>query len=53
MKRWIVPAVVIAALAVLAVRLRDSDRLPDSPEAALAAYFDAAGRGDDAEYLRW
>jgi len=51
-KKWLLPAGVIAALAVLAFVLRRGDRLPETPEAAVAAFFEAAGRGDDALYLR-
>lgn len=52
MKKWLLPAGVIAGLAVLAFVLRRGDRLPETPEAAVAAFFEAAGRGDDALYLR-
>jgi hypothetical protein len=51
-KKWALPAAVIAALVVLAVALRRGDRLPETPEAAVAAFFDAASRGDGAKYLR-
>lgn len=52
MKKWAPHAVVIAALVVLAVTLRRGDQLPQTPEAAVAAFFDAASRSDDALYLR-
>jgi hypothetical protein len=51
-KKWALHAGVIAALVVLALVLRRNDRLPETPEAAVAAFFDAASRGDDALYLR-
>jgi len=43
---------VIVALVVLAFLLRSRDRLPQSPEDTVSAFFDAAGRGDDDAYLR-
>ena len=52
MKKWALHAGVIAVLFVLALALRRGDRLPETPEAAVAAFFDAASRGDDAFYLR-
>jgi hypothetical protein len=47
------PSLVIAALlAVAALFLRGKGRLPESPEAAVQKFFDAAQRGDAAAYLR-
>jgi len=51
-KKWVLHAGVIAALVVLALVLRRGDRLPQTPEAVAAAFFDAASRGDDALYVR-
>jgi hypothetical protein len=51
-KKWVLHAGVIAALVLLALALRRGDRRPETPEAAVAAFFEAAGRGDDALYLR-
>ncbi|GAB6167395.1 hypothetical protein JCM19992_33950 [Thermostilla marina] len=42
----------VAALIVLAVVLQRRNRLPDSPERAVTAFFDAAEAGDDSAYLR-
>lgn len=52
MKKWALHAGVVAALVAIALLLRSRDRLPETPEAAVSAFFDAAGRGDDAGYLR-
>jgi len=43
---------VVALVATVAVVARRRGRLPETPEAAVNALFDAAGRGDDAAYLR-
>ncbi len=50
-KRLLQIAVVVALVAV-AFLLRGRDRLPQTPEDAVSAFFDAAGRGDDDAYLR-
>ena len=50
--KWIAHVIVLAALAAGALLLRNRDQRPDTPEATLSAFFDAAGRGDDASYLR-
>lgn len=52
MKKWALHAGVVVALVAMALVLRRSERLPETPEAAVADFFDAAGRGDDALYLR-
>ena len=52
MKKWALRAGVVAARVALALLLRGRDRLPETPEAAVAAFYDAAGCGDDAGYLR-
>ncbi len=52
MKPWLLGGLVVAGLVAAALVLRGRDRLPETPEAAVAAFFDAAGRGDDAAYLR-
>lgn len=44
--------VVVLALIAAAFLLRGRDWLPTTPEDAVSAFFDAAGRGDDAAYLR-
>lgn len=52
MKQWAPQVIVVVALAVLALYLRGGDRLPESPETAVASFFEAGGKGDDAAYLR-
>ncbi len=52
MKKFFPHVGVVAALVVLALVLRRGERLPQTPEAAVAGFFDAAGRGDDALYLQ-
>lgn len=52
MKRRGLYVAVVAALVALALTLRRTERLPETPEAVVAEFFDAAGRGDDALYLR-
>ena len=52
MKRWGLQIGLIAALVAAAFWLRARDRLPDTPEATVDAFFDTASRGDDAAYLR-
>jgi hypothetical protein len=42
----------IAAIVAAAFWFRARDRLPDTPEATIDAFFDTAQRGDDAAYLR-
>jgi hypothetical protein len=52
MKQRIAQVAVVAALVVTAFLLRGRERqLPETPEAAVNAFFDAAGRGDDEAYL--
>ena len=43
---------VIVALIALALAIRQRNRLPATPEAAVTEFFDAAGKGDDKAYLR-
>jgi len=43
---------VVVIIVLAAVLLRSRDRLPSTPEQAVADFFEAAGRGDDAAYLR-
>jgi len=52
MKKWIPHVLVVAALVLGAVLLRDRQQRPETPEATVAAFFDAAGQGDDESYLR-
>lgn len=52
MKTWAVRIGGVALVIAAAFLLRGGGRLPESPEAAVAELFDAAGRGDDAGYLR-
>jgi len=51
MNRRALQIVLVAVLVAAAVLLRGRDRLPETPEAAVNAFFDAAGRGDDKTYL--
>ncbi len=51
MRTWAVRIAVGVAVVAAALLLR-RDSLPESPEQAVADLFDAAGRGDDAGYLR-
>ena len=52
MKQRIVQVAVVIALVAAAVLQRGRERaLPETPEAAVNAFFDAAERGDDAAYL--
>jgi len=50
-KRALQIAVVLALIA-LAFALRGRGHLPQTPEDAVSAFFDAAGNGDDDAYLR-
>lgn len=50
--RYAVQAAVIVLIVALALFLRAGGTLPPTPEAAVDALFDAAGRGDDRAYLR-
>lgn len=50
-KRAIVPAVLILALAAVAILLRGKGRLSPTPDAAVNLLFQAARRGDAAVYL--
>lgn len=43
---------VAAVLVALAFVLRGRQDLPETPEATVSAFFDAAGRGDEDAYLR-
>lgn len=52
MKKWSLTIAVLVALVAAAFLLRARHRLPDTPEAAVSAFFDAASRGDDGVYLR-
>jgi len=53
MKKRALQVLVAAALVAAAFALRDGGRrLPETPEAAVKALFDAAGRGDEEAYLR-
>jgi hypothetical protein len=52
MKRWTSPLLLAIALITAAVLLRGRGRLPETPEDAVSALFDAAERGDAAGYLR-
>ncbi|MFZ5832179.1 MAG: hypothetical protein ACOY3P_19010, partial [Planctomycetota bacterium] len=49
--KWILRGALIAALLVAAILLRGRDELPETPEAAVNALFDAATAGDDRAYL--
>jgi hypothetical protein len=51
-RRWVLPSALAAALVAAAFWLRARDRLPDTPQDAVKALFDAAARGDSAAYLR-
>ncbi|NQT85399.1 hypothetical protein HQ560_01460 [bacterium] len=52
MKQRIVQIAVVIALVAGAVLLRNREQaLPETPEAAVNAFFDAAERGDDTAYL--
>lgn len=54
MRKAILPIVLVAVLVAVAFLLRGGSGggLPETPEAAVNAFFDAAGQGDDAAYLR-
>lgn len=52
MKKWSLRIAVLVALVAAAFLLRARHRLPDTPKAAVSAFFDAAARGDDRAYLR-
>lgn len=52
MKRRAFRIGVALALVALAFTLRGREGLPETPEAAVSAFFDAAGRGDEDTYLR-
>ena len=51
-REWALGAVLAAVLVVVAFALRGRDRLPDTPNAAVSAFFDAQQKGDDGAYLR-
>ncbi len=50
--RYAVPAAVVLSIVIFALFLRTGGTLPQTPEAAVDALFDAAGRGNDRAYLR-
>jgi hypothetical protein len=50
--RIAVAVVLAAGLIVVGFVFRDREQLPTTPEATVSEFFDAAGRGDDAAYLR-
>ena len=52
MKAWALRIAVVAILIAAAFLLRGRDRLPETPEAAVKALFEAAKQGDDEAYLR-
>ncbi len=52
MSNRVVQIAVIVAIVAAAFWFRTRDRLPETPELAAGALFDAAARGDDAAYLR-
>lgn len=52
MSKRLAQLAVIAAIVTAAFWFRARERLPESPEAAVNALFDAAAQGDDAAYLR-
>ena len=52
MKRWGPPAALILLLVAAALLMRGRGRLPETPEDAVTALFDAAARGDADGYLR-
>ena len=52
MSKRVVQIAVIAAIVAAAFWFRTRDRLPETPEATVNAFFDTAARGDDAAYLR-
>ena len=52
MSTRVVQIAVVVAICGAAFWLRTRDRLPETPELAVNALFDAAARGDDAAYLR-
>ena len=51
-RQWAVGIALGAGLVTLALVLRGRDRLPDTPEDAVSAFFDAQQQGDDRAYLR-
>ena len=51
-KRRVLQAAGVAGLVAVGLILRRRDRLPETPEAAVTAFFDAADVGDDDTYLR-
>jgi len=50
-KTWTLRITVALALVAAAFLFRGRQRLPETPEAAVTALFDAAGKGDDRAYL--
>jgi hypothetical protein len=52
MKRRLPQLLVVIGLCAVAVLLRRRDDLPKTPEDTVSAFFDAAGSGDDAAYLK-
>jgi len=52
MSKWASQLAVVAVLVAIGIALRGRDAaLPETPEAAVSALFDAAGRGDADAYL--
>lgn len=51
MRKWVVYILVAALLATAAILLRGRDRRPETPEATVNTFFEAAARGDDGTYL--
>jgi hypothetical protein len=51
-KRLVLQMLVVLAVLAVALVLRRRDDLPKTPEDTVSAFFDAAGNGDDATYLK-
>ena len=52
MMRRLLQILVVLGVMAAALMLRRRDDLPKTPEDTVSAFFDAAGRGDDATYLK-
>jgi hypothetical protein len=52
LRRWALPIGVAAALVAAAFMFRGRSRLPETPDATVSAFFEAAKAGDDDAYLR-
>ncbi len=50
-KRFLLPAMLVLALAAMALLLRGKRRLPSTPDEAVNVFFQAAQRGDAPAYL--